>query len=243
MFSKGSLLGLLFGLITLYIIAALYESKGTRELISQLSYQWCKRNLYERLSILAVIAMLTIYAGTKPAGTGYEPSSYVVSLPDVGLVQEGSAMLSGGISIEDAPMSSESPDLTQAQMINGYALTQVSTGTVSWLRYPENYTVISNWLSYGVHDDVQHLKLDPQFPIHYSTNTASDLWVSSSGTLSFDAVKGSPFISTNGLPDGSLIPYAAVLHGPLSIIPPESRVWYAASATNYCMTWENLYAL
>jgi uncharacterized membrane protein SpoIIM required for sporulation len=38
MFSKGSLLGLLFGLIALYIIAALYESKGTRDLIrSQVS--------------------------------------------------------------------------------------------------------------------------------------------------------------------------------------------------------------
>ncbi|MFA7175086.1 MAG: hypothetical protein WC340_17060, partial [Kiritimatiellia bacterium] len=241
MFSKGSLLGLLFGLISLYVIAALYESTATRELIRQLSRQWHKRYLYEKFAIVILVGGLTLYGGGKKKDTG-DPAASTISRSAEWLDPSTESLLSGGINTEDAPMSSENPELTHAQMINGYALTQVSTGTVSWLRYPDNYTVVSNWLAYGVHDDVQHLKLDPQFPVHYSTNTASDLWVSSSGTLSFDAVKGAPFISTNGLPDGSLIPYAAVLHGPLSIIPPESRVWYAASATNYYMTWENLYA-
>jgi len=118
MFSRGFLLGLVFTLTALYIIAALYESPGTRELIRQLSRQWCKRTFFEKLSIFAVIGGLTLYAGTKPTNTTYQSSSYVVTLPEVGLVQSGSAMLSGGINIEDTIMAAESPVLSSSQMIN-----------------------------------------------------------------------------------------------------------------------------
>ncbi len=211
-------------------------------LLRQLAEQWAKCRAVSKMMVILLVCGVVWYAGTKPTNTTSQSSSYIATLPDVGLVQSGSSMLSGGISIEDAPMASGAPALTSNQMVNGYAITQVTTGTVSWLSYPESYTVLSNWFAYGLHDDVKHLEADPQFDIYYSTNIASDLFVASSGTLSFDAVKGTPFISTNGLPDGSELPYAAVLHGPLSTIGPDSRVWYSVSPTNYCMTWENLYA-
>ena len=210
-------------------------------MLRQLAEQWAKCPAVSRVMVVLLACGVVWYAGTKPTNS----TSYLdtfIDLPGTEIAQESASAQSGGLNLDDAGMSAETPTLTSNQMINGYALTQSTTGTVSWLSYPTAYTVISNWYAYGIHDEVKHLDADPLFDIYYSTNKASNLFVSSSGTLSFNSVKGTPFISTNGLPDGSAIPYAAVLHGPLSTIGPDSKVWYSVSETNYCMTWENLYA-
>ena len=66
MLSKSFLTSLVCGLWALYGVVALWESPGSRGLIQWLVRQWLQRTLLEKLAIIVIVGLLTIYAGTKP---------------------------------------------------------------------------------------------------------------------------------------------------------------------------------
>ena len=91
--------GWLITLIALTLLLCV-SAIDLHQLLREMAEQWARRRTISGVMTLLLVCGVVWYAGTKPTNTATQSTSYLVTLPDAGLVQSGSAMLSGGISFE-----------------------------------------------------------------------------------------------------------------------------------------------
>ncbi len=176
-----------------------------------------QRNAFKRMPVVVRAAFVSLmvaviaYGGTKP-GTNYLET---FSRPLAALMSSG----------EQLESISDSLSLTENQQLAGFALTAVVTNETFDLSAPSNAVIHANWLKRGAAEDGFWA---PVGTFWLGTNRFESVYVSSSGTLSFNHPKSSP--TARLMPDGSSIAFLAPLQTVLGI-PPESR-WNLLSATN-----------
>ena len=188
-----------FGVIFLFIVKQMFGSEPFKDLFSEFK----RRSPAARTAIIALLMAAIVYGGPKPGTNEMERAS---SQP-VALLRSAGLMA----------LESAAVEFTEGQQLAGFALVAVVTNESFDLSAPTNAVVHDNWRMRGASEDGFWAALDG-FPL--GTNRRDAVYVSSSGTLSFNKPKSSP--SARPMPDGSSIDFLAPLQTVLGI-PPQSR--------------------
>lgn len=197
----------LFGVILMFTIKQMFGSEPFKQSFA----------VFKRLPIAARVAALSLmvgvlaYGGAKPGTNEMERASRPLAV-----------LLSSKEQMASIP---EAVQLTESQQLAGFALTAVVTNETFDLSAPSNAIIHANWLKRGAAEDGFWV---PVGAFYLGTNRVNSVYVSSSGTLSFNHPKSSAVARL--MPDGSSIPFLAPLQTVLGI-PPEAN-WNLLSATN-----------
>ena len=188
-----------FGVVLLFVMRQMFGSEPFKK-----GFVAFKRlPIGSRAAALCLMAAVIVYGGTKPGTNEMEQAS---SAP-VAFLRSAGQMASAPAAVE----------FTESQQLAGFALSAVVTNEAFDLSAPTNAVVHANWLKRGASEDGFWAALDG-FPL--GTNRRDAVYVSSSGTLSFNRPKSSP--SARPMPDGSSIDFLAPLQTVLGI-PPQAR--------------------
>jgi len=156
-----------------------------------------------RAVILALSAGAVVHGSMKSGTNEMERASS----PPVAFLRSAGQTASAPAAVE----------FTESQQLAGFALAAVVTNESFDLSAPTNAVVHDAWRKRGASEDGFWAALDG-FPL--GTNRRDAVYVSSSGTLSFNKPKSSP--SARPMPDGSSIDFLAPLQTVLGI-PPQAR--------------------
>ena len=189
-----------FGVILLFVVRQMFGSEPFKEGFAA----------FKRLSITARAVILALF------------TCAVVFGGDLDKGEDSSANLDSGSSrpvvlLRSAEQTASAPaavEFTESQQLAGFALAAVVTNEAFDLSAPTNAVVHANWLKRGASEDGFWAALDG-FPL--GTNRRDAVYVSSSGTLSFNKPKSSP--TARPMPDGSSIAFLAPLQTVLGIPP------------------------
>ena len=188
-----------FGVILLFVVRQMFGSGPFKE-----GFAAFKRlPITARTAGVALLMMAIVYGGTKPGTNEMEQASS----PPVVLLRSPDLMASESAAVQ----------FTESQQLAGFALAAVVTNDSFDFSAPTNAVVHDAWRKRGASEDGFWAALDG-FPL--GTNRRDAVYVSSSGTLSFNRPKSSP--SARPMPDGSSIDFLAPLQTLLGI-PPQSR--------------------
>ena len=188
-----------FGVILLFVVRQMFGSGPFKR-----TY-----NAFKRLSVAVRAVILVLSAGAVVHGSMKSGTNETerASSPPVVLLRSAGQTASAPAAVE----------FTESQQLAGFALSAVVTNEAFDLSAPTNAVVHANWLKRGASEDGFWAALDG-FPL--GTNRRDAVYVSSSGTLSFNRPKSSP--SARPMPDGSSIDFLAPLQTVLGI-PPQAR--------------------
>ena len=188
-----------FGVILLFVVRQMFGSGPFKR-----TY-----NAFKRLSVAVRAVILVLSAGAVVHGSMKSGTNETerASSPPVVLLRSAGQTASAPAAVE----------FTESQQLAGFALSAVVTNEAFDLSAPTNAVVHANWRKRGASEDGFWAALDG-FPL--GTNRRDAVYVSSSGTLSFNRPKSSP--SARPMPDGSSIDFLAPLQTVLGI-PPQAR--------------------
>ena len=167
-------------------------------------------NAFKRLSVAVRAVILALSAGAVVHGSMKSGTNEMerASSPPVVLLRSAEQTASAPAAVE----------FTASQQLAGFALAAVVTNEAFDLSAPTNAVVHDAWLKRGASEDGFWTALDG-FPL--GTNRRDAVYVSSSGTLSFNKPKSSP--TARPMPDGSSIDFLAPLQTVLGI--PPQKFW------------------
>ena len=165
----------------------------------------------------------------------------------------GTASTQSGINLipPETVTSNTVPELTAAQAAAGFCILSVETNqnpAVCWstndLPSGTAVHVQDDWLATGRYNDgfwLNTTNLDPLCAFRLNSQDVTNIYISTSGTVSFGIPKGAE--AAEPMPTSSGISFLSPLWGPLGIKPGlgGSSVW-AASTTNHniLVTWEDV---
>ena len=218
-------------IISVFIIlgfAFLMRTKLFRSCCKNLWNQWKNCHVIAQILMIVGLVWATCFSADKTNSPPAAPMSFV--WPDFSNL---ALVLDVGDDID--PQS-----LTTNQYKAGFALVKAETNNVNWVSCsPSNATVYEPWSHYGVAEDVGYSPAT-NWSFVLGTNNVAGAFFSSSGTLSFQTVKGSP--KPHEMPDGTDINFLAPLHAAIGIVPPDGKFWYSTTTSNSMLfTWENVY--
>ena len=193
----GLIFAVWFGLVATFAVRSTLRSRKFRR----------ERALLRQQPVLAQVAFICLLL----------VAVVNASLKNLPAILSFSATSSGIVFVDETqgdPVA-EPLDFTESQELAGFALAAVSTNEAFDLSVPTNAIVHEPWRRRGAARDGFWTTLDPPFLL--GTNVHASVYVSSSGTLSFDRRKGSPF--PRPMPDGSSIAFLAPLQTSLGIVP------------------------
>ncbi|MGI5870389.1 MAG: hypothetical protein ACOX9C_13225, partial [Kiritimatiellia bacterium] len=190
------LTGLMFGVFFLCILKQIVGSAPFRRRLAAFRRQPAA----VRVSKAAALAAIIAYGALKPG------------------MQQAPGPMSAPRRPGPPPAAPSLVQFTAAQRLAGFALADARTNDAGDLSAPTNAVVHDKWRKRGASKDGFRMPLEKGFRL--GTNLCHAVYVSSSGTLSFNIPKSSP--AAQPMPDGSPIAFLAPLHTLLGI-PPEAN--------------------
>ena len=245
-----SLVFLAFFSLALCILAWLLKSP-LRSFIMQVSEFWRKAGWMTRAGALTVFFALWIYASVKP--TNQTQSASTPLSQQIELIMSGTASTQSGINLipPETVTSNTVPELTAAQAAAGFCILSVETNqnpAVCWstndLPSGTAVHVQDDWLATGRYNDgfwLNTTNLDPLCAFRLNSQDVTNIYISTSGTVSFGVPKGAE--AAQPMPTSSGISFLSPLWGPLGIKPGlgGSSVWVASTTNhNILVTWEDI---
>ena len=245
-----SLVFLAFFSLALCILAWLLKSP-LRSFIMQVSEFWRKAGWMTRAGALTVFFALWIYASVKP--TNQTQSASTPLSQQIELIMSGTASTQSGIDLvpPETVTSNTVPELTAAQAAAGFCILSVETNlnpAVCWstndLPSGTAVHVQDDWLATGRYNDgfwLNTANLGPLCAFRLNSQDVTNIYISTSGTVSFGVPKGAE--AAQPMPTSSGISFLSPLWGPIGIKPgPDGSSVWVASTTNHniLVTWEDI---
>ncbi|MDA3799704.1 MAG: hypothetical protein PF692_11565, partial [Kiritimatiellae bacterium] len=235
-------------LIVVYLslsVLFLIRTEWFKECCGNLWNQWKSLHFSIKSFALIFIAVMTVFAAVKPPAEPTAPPPGTESTPMASevIIERTFSDSKVNDSSKDISMGDDLLDMNRDFYDStSNIFTRVVTNTAFvWLNPPTNHVKYARWQNYGVAEDSFWVPAT-NWAFVYGSNLVDGVYVSSSGTLSFDVPKSSS--EAHGLPDGTGIDFLAPFHSSLSIIHSDTNscFWYAPTDTNSMLfTWSSFY--
>jgi hypothetical protein len=180
-------------------------------------------------------------AAITPKSVKSNPSSMaeVYELPLESTSSMSQSLLSGD------PLFPSNSSLTVSQFAAGVACVSVTNSGSEWASAATGSPALTNF-AFGFSELGAWLTCTGAlsripFTFAFGTNEVKEVYASSSGTLSFNSRKSSPFPQTNGIPDGTAVNYLAPFQTVIGLAPTNGAFLLDADEVSARFTWKDVF--